>query len=160
MEVSTKSPDVLGVKLSAFTLRLNGHTLENVFQSAKVFERGGPYLDLLDVPPKAAKRDERLRTSGRLTAFRYQGVDFPLEPRTLFYDYIYLSAVKESLSKPEIEQIAQYNCFTDIEFNPAKSLNTQARTAALLRLLLDEYQCLPDFSRDSFMRWSKEHVTE
>ena len=88
LEISTKSPEPLGVRLSAFRLRLNGHTLENIFQSAKVFENGGPYLDLLEVSPKEAKHDERLKTSGRLTAFRYQDSEIPLTPQTLFYDYI------------------------------------------------------------------------
>ena len=49
LEISTKSTETIGVKLSAFNLRINNHTLENVFQSAKVFEHGGPYLDLLDM---------------------------------------------------------------------------------------------------------------
>ena len=66
LETSTKSKEALGIKLSAFNLRLNDDTLENIFQSAKVFANGGPYLDLLHVPPKAVKRDERLYNSGDL----------------------------------------------------------------------------------------------
>ena len=94
LEVSTKSKEAIGVNLSAFNLKLNNYPLENIFQSAKVFENGGPYLDLLDVLPKEAKRDERLRHSGDLRAFRYQNEDFPLIPKTAFYDFIYISAVK------------------------------------------------------------------
>ena len=86
LEVSTKSREPIGEMLSAFRLRLNGHTLENVFQSAKVFEKGGPYPDLLEVPPKEAKRDERLRNSGPLTGFRFQDRDFPLIPRYAVLD--------------------------------------------------------------------------
>ena len=59
LEISTKSKKEIGKKLSAFYLKLNGYTLENIFQSAKVFESGGPYLDLLEVSPKEAKNDER-----------------------------------------------------------------------------------------------------
>lgn len=158
LEVSTKSPCPLGVKLSAFRLRLDGHTLENVFQSAKVFENGGPYPDLLDLPPREAKGDERLRSSGPLRAFRYRGKDFPLLPRTVFYDYIYLRAVKESLPAEELAGIRDFTHFTDIEFNPSRSLNTQARTAALLKLLLEEYGCLPDLSMDEFLAYHREHV--
>lgn len=73
LEVSTKGGEPLGVRLSAFQLRLDGRTLENIFQSSKVFQDGGPYPDLLDVPPRDAKRDPRLRASGPLTAFRFQG---------------------------------------------------------------------------------------
>ncbi|MDE6984729.1 MAG: hypothetical protein K2O99_09400, partial [Lachnospiraceae bacterium] len=129
-----------------------------IFQSAKVFEKGGPYLDLLDVPPKEAKRDERLHQSGDLRAFRYQNEDFPLIPQTVFYDFIYLAAVKSSLTAEEIHAIAEFNYFTDIEFNPAKSINTQARSAALIKLILDDYGCLTDFDKDDFIQYHREHV--
>lgn len=158
LEISTKSKDALGQKLSAFHLRLGGNTLENIFQSAKVFEQGGPYPDLLCVPPRKAKHDERLKTSGPLKAFSYQGESFPLIPRTAFYDYIYIAAVKESLAPEEIKAITNYNYFTDIEFNPAKSINTQARTAAMIKLLLEEYGALPDFSKEAFIQYHRDHV--
>lgn len=158
LEISTKSRVSLGRKLSAFNLTLNGHTLENIFQSSKVFENGGPYPDLLNLPPREAKRDERLKNSGKLTAFSYQGEEFPLLPVTAFYDYIYLAAVKQTLSAQEISEILEYSFFTDIEFNPAKSLNTQARTAALLRLILQEFRQLPDFSKEEFLRYHREHI--
>jgi len=159
LEISTKGREAAGVKLSAFNLMLNHHTLENIFQSAKVFEGGGPYPDLLDVPPKEAKRDKRLKTSGPLKAFRYQNEDFPLIPQSVFYDYIYLAAVKESLTAQEIHAAAGYTYFTDIEFNPEKSINTQARTVPMIKLLLEEYGYLPDFSKDSFIQYHKTHMT-
>ncbi len=158
LEISTKSKEIIGIKLSAFNLRLNNYTLENIFQSAKVFENGGPYPDLLDVLPKEAKRDERLHNSGNLKAFRYQNEDFPLIPKTAFYDYIYIAAVKESLTADEIQAISAYNYFTDIEFNPAKSTNTQARTVSIIKLLLGEYGHLPDFSKEEFIQFHKEHI--
>ena len=134
LEISTKSMENIGTKLSAFNLKINNYALENIFQSSKVFEKGGPYLDLLDRLPKEAKRDERLRNSGILKAFRYQNEEFPLIPQTVFYDFIYITAIKESFT---IDEILNYNYFTDIEFNPAKSINTQARAAALLRLIVE-----------------------
>ena len=158
LEISTKSKEALGIKLSAFNLRLNDDTLENIFQSAKVFANGGPYLDLLHVPPKAVKRDERLYNSGDLKAFRYQNEDFPLIPKTVFYDFIYIAAVKNSFTADEIKEISGCDYFTDIEFNPAKSINTQARAAAMIRLLLDEYGELPDFSKEDFIQYHKEHI--
>lgn len=158
LEISTKGKAPLGVKLSAFNLRLNGSTLENVFQSAKVFENGGPYLDLLALPPKEAKRDPRLRESGALTGFLYQSERFPLTPKTAFYDYIYLAAAKESLTRTELCALSEYNYFTDIEFNPAKSINTQARTVPLIKLLLEEHGCIPDFTKDSFIRYHRNHA--
>jgi len=158
LEISTKSKETLGIRLSAFNLKLNNYTLENIFQSAKVFENGGPYLDLLDVLPKEAKRDKRLHNSGNLRAFCYQNEIFPLIPKTVFYDFIYLSAVKKSFATDEIQAISNYNYFTDIEFNPAKSINTQARSASMIKLILDEYGYLPDFSREEFIQYHKEHI--
>lgn len=148
----------IGTKLSAFNLKINNYALENIFQSSKVFEKGGPYLDLLDRLPKEAKRDERLRNSGILKAFRYQNEEFPLIPQTVFYDFIYITAIKESFTIDEINEILNYNYFTDIEFNPAKSINTQARAAALLRLIVEEYGCLPDFNKKDFILYHKEHI--
>ena len=158
LEISTKSIEAIGVKLSAFNLQIDNDTLENIFQSAKVFEKGGPYLDLLDMSPKEAKRDERLRNSGSLKAFCYQNEDFPLIPQTVFYDFIYLTAIKKSLTVDEINTILQYNYFTDIEFNPAKSINTQAKAAALLKLIVAEYGYLPSFNKEDFIQYHKEHI--
>ena len=158
LEISTKSKEPLGQKLSAFHLTLNHHTLENIFQSAKVFEKGGPYIDLLEVPPREAKHDERLKNSGQLKAFCFQGEAFPLIPKTAFYDYIYFAAVKESLAAEDINAISEYDYFTDIEFNPSKSINTQARTVSMIKLILEEYRMLPDFSKDDFIQYHKEHI--
>src|SRR5947209_8722673 len=91
LEVSTKSDDALGQHLSAFHLRVHHSTvgditLECAFQGSKVFEGGGPYTDLYRMDPKSAKRDHRLQSSGRLIGFRFGDFNFPLEPKTAFYD--------------------------------------------------------------------------
>ena len=103
------------------------------FQSSKVFENGGPYRDLLNVSSRAAKKDERLQDSGRLIEFDLFGEKWPLEPKTAFYDWIYINtlAKNENLA----EQLGQYDAFTDIEFNPNKSINCQAYSVALFRAL-------------------------
>lgn len=137
LEVSTKSEDPFGRSLSAFQLKLKGRYLENVFQSSKVYEEGGPYLDLLDADPRAAKRDERHQKSGKLTAFCYQGETWALQPKTAFYDYIYVLAAREELGEAALEQLRGYQWFTDIEFNPKKSINCQARSAALLKGIVE-----------------------
>jgi len=135
LEISSKSMQEGGEALSAFFLRKEVPSLgrkipvENVFQAGKVFEKGGPFTDLLHVTPRDAKRDERLKTSGKLIRFTFEGQNFPLEPKTIFYDYIYISALREN---PELaETVLKYTAFTDIEFNPQKSLNCQARAAAI-----------------------------
>ena len=133
LEISTKSLSELGQRLSAFNLTLGGVILECVFQSGKVFENGGPYTDLLERSPKEAKRDERLKTSGKLTAFEYEGKRWGLEPRSAFYDHLYIKSVLEAFTEEEPEALGGYVWFTDIEFNPGKSINSQARAAALLK---------------------------
>ncbi len=158
LEISTKSTEKLGNSLSAFKLHIDGHHLENVFQSSKIFENGGPYRDLLDVHPKDAKRDERLGDSGAIIGFNYDGKDFPTEPKTLFYDYIYIKAVKQSLTADEIKKIAEFTHFTDIEFNPRKSINTQAKSVAIIKLMLDKFGEIPDMSIDEFIEFHKEFV--
>ena len=157
LEVSSKSPENLGVALSAFNLEVRtpgterAVSVECAFQSSKVFEHGGPYTDLLNVTPREAKQDERLRGSGRLTGFRYFGVDWALEPQTAFYDWLYVNALDK---QPALgEALLDYSAFTDIEFNPERSINCQAYSAALFvagarRNLLRELTA----SKDSFLR--------
>jgi hypothetical protein len=133
LEISSKSPDALGIALSAFNLKLDCGDrrvpVEVAFQSSKVFLGGGPYLDLLDATPREAKADARLKQSGRLRTFIFQGTEWPLQPATVFYDWLYLSALAQN---PQLaEPLAEYQAFTDIEFNPEKSINCQARSAAL-----------------------------
>ncbi len=96
-----------------------------------------------------------MHKSGSLKAFRYQNEDFPLIPQTVFYDFIYITAIKQSFTTDEINVISSYNYFTDIEFNPTKSINTQARAAAILKLILDEYGYLPSFNKEDFIQYHK-----
>lgn len=135
LEISTKSPSSLGVALSAFNLQFEDeqtgrdYPLENIFQSSKVFASGGPYRDLLNVHPKDAKRDERLRSSGKLVAFNFNNVIWENDPPTMFYDWIYIKSLHRD--KKLAKQILDYDAFTDIEFNQEKSINCQARSAAI-----------------------------
>ena len=135
LEVSRKSENPLGIRLSAFNLRFHdklkqeSHPVENWFQASKVFENGGPFIDLLSVHPRDAKRDERLKVSGKLVAFIMNDIEWELIPRTMFYDFLYISALLQN--KELAEEIIKYDIFTDIEFNPQKSLNCQARSVAI-----------------------------
>ena len=58
--------------------------------------------------------------------------DWPLEPKTACYDWLYYNAARNTLSEEKLEQMTEYDVFTDIEYNAAKSINTQARSAALV----------------------------
>ena len=139
LEVSTKSEDKLGLKLSSFNLYISVKNigtvpLESAYQGSKVFESGGPYVDIYSKSPKDAKRDERLRKSGKMVGFRFEEVNWELEPKTAFYDWLYLQAF--SKSDLPTDQILSYAAFTDIEFNPAKSINSQAHSCAIISSLL------------------------
>src|SRR5262245_5736166 len=90
LEVSTKSADKLGVRLSAFNLKValpDGRLvpLESAYQGSKVFERGGPFVDLYVFSARDAKQDPRLKSFGKLTSFRFGDADWKLEPKTAFY---------------------------------------------------------------------------
>lgn len=133
LEVSSKGTVLLGKNIGAFSLKYNGIPLENIFQSSKKFEQGGPYRDLLLVTPKEAKQDERIRNSGDIIAFCLEDEEWPIEPKTLFYDYIYVQALIHNYGTDL--NLEEYEWFTDIEFNPKKSINCQARSAAIYKLL-------------------------
>lgn len=133
LETSSKSELEAGRRLSAFHLpyELDGikSTVESVFQGSKVFEGGGPFSDLYDRPSREAKLDPRLQDSGKLIAFEYMGERFPLSPPSVFYDWLYVRALYPHRSW--LERLTFYSGFTDIEFNPQKSINCQARSCAL-----------------------------
>lgn len=156
LEISSKSQNPLGINLSAFNLMIennngNKFSVESAFQASKVFELGGPYRDLLSVSSKEAKKDIRLRNSGKLIAFKISGKTFKITPKTLFYNWLYINALNmhEDLTK----QIIEYDAFTDIEFNPNRSINCQARAAAIFVSLYRKgvlHEALKDI--DSFER--------
>lgn len=135
LEISSKSEDELGVALSAFNLTFTTQkyskcfTVESAFQGSKVFSKGGPYRDLFNATPLDAKRDIRLKESGDLIRFEFFGMSFPNVPRTLFYDWLYINALLQH--KDFATQVISYDGFTDIEFNPKKSINCQAHAVAL-----------------------------
>jgi hypothetical protein len=164
LEISSKSEDPLGVALSSFNLRFTtklGRTLtvEAAFQGSKVFEHGGPFVDIFEKSPIEAKRDERLRSSGSLINFSFFGSDWALEPKTAFYDWLYINAL---LKNPDlVSQLTDRDGFTDIEFNPERSINCQARSAALFCALYHtEKLGLALESRENFLSLYKGRVSD
>ncbi len=141
LEVSTKSSEKLGHRLSAFNLMLDTDdygsiSIESAFQGSKVFENGGPYNDIYAKDSLSAKRDERIKTSGALQCFEFEGQTWELEPKSAFYDWIYIKALHPHIDYIK-ENLPKYDAFSDIEFNPKKSINCQARTCAILVSLLN-----------------------
>ena len=133
LEVSSKSERDIGVQLSAFNLMIEhpgrgSYSVECAFQASKVFLHGGPFVDLFNASSRAAKTDRRLRESGELVGFRYLTDQFPLDPKTYFYDWLYASALCRH--DKLVEQVMMFDAFTDIEHNPERSINCQARSVA------------------------------
>jgi hypothetical protein len=135
LEVSRMSDTGLGEQLSAFNLlfdcpgKRGKIPVECVFQASKVFERGGPFVDLLSASPFDAKRDARLQSSGDVVGFRLFDQDWPNQPETAFYDWVYIKALHQH---PHLaSDVLGYDVFTDIAFNPKKSINCQANAVAL-----------------------------
>lgn len=157
LEISSKSKDPLGVKLSAFNLMIRTKrygqefSVECAYQSAKVFEHGGPYKDIRGMTSREAKSDPRLKESGRLVAFELFGVRWPLQPTTSFYDWLYINALH--LHHDLAEYVLQYSAFTDIAFNPERSLNCQAYSAALYVSLHERSMLTPEVlsRKESFL---------
>jgi len=161
LEVSTKSDARLGMRLSAFNLKVikpgtgdgGAISLEAAYQGSKVFADGRRYKDIYEKRARDAKQDPRVRESGELSAFDYFGEKWPLEPKTAFYNWLYVSALRLQQKDLMKERIRDYEGFTDIEFNPKKSVNCQARACALFVSLL-KLDLLEDAlrSRDGFIQ--------
>ncbi len=142
LEVSTKSDSKIGWELSAFNLMVdyNGDSqisVECAFQGSKIFERQDQFTDLYYVESIQAKKDKRLKESGNITGFEFEGEYWDNEPKTAFYDWIYINALYRN-RKDLVEELLQYSVFSDIEFNPKKSINCQARTCAILVSLVKQ----------------------
>lgn len=148
LELSSKSGNKLSFPLSPLSLKLTNddgsqYSVENAFQSSMIFEDGGPYTDLLSAPPRQAKKDERLITSGELIGYNYFGMEWSVEPLTTFYDWLYVNALKQNTQLHE--EVMQYQAFTDLEFNPKKSIHCAAYALAMFvalnkRELLDNVE--------------------
>jgi hypothetical protein len=151
LEISSASEVELGRRLSAFNLKVfvgdRDIPFESAYQGSKVFLHGGPYFDLYDVDARTAKRDPRLRSSGRIVGFQFLDERFPSNPPTAFYDWMYICTLYPHAEWLE-RNIGHFAGFTDIAFNPERSLNCQARACAILLSL--QRRRLLGFAAESF----------
>lgn len=163
LEVSTKGEEPLGRHLSAFELQktLPGDSfrvcLEAAFQASKVFQDGDQRTQLSELYSNADARDvKRIMRPWQpvpLTHFRFGTEEWPLEPKSAFYDWLYVRALCEHERSKELQrEIIQYDAFTDIEFNPRKSFNCQARSCALFVALAKRSALDKTKTRDAFLK--------
>ena len=122
--------------MSAFNLMVDFDgdkeiSLECAFQGSKVFEGNIQYKDIYLKTSIEAKKDTRLRTSGNIIGFEFEENFWENEPKTAFYDWMYINALYKN-HRDIVDELLEYEAFSDIEFNPKKSINCQARTCAVL----------------------------
>jgi hypothetical protein len=132
LEISSKSDEEVGRRLSAFSLKIEYEgkkfPLESFYQGAKVFRDSGPFPEAMELPPREAQRFVREHAKGELVRFHLFGKDFPISPKNAFYDWVYIRALAEY--SEWISARIFYSAFTDIEFNPQRQVNCQARAFA------------------------------
>lgn len=164
LEISSKSPLALGVELSAFNLQLSIRSslpmrasVETVYQASKQFN-GTPRSDsdrYYLQPRDARKRAREFEDAAKLSGWTIGDFFFDLSSGTEFYSWLYLGALYQQ--KPLLDQLVEYDCFTDIEYNPKKSFACQARSAALARAIyLSEGSLLPYLKRVAKSRLAPE----
>jgi len=142
LEVSTKSKTEIGRLLSSFNLKLKikdiDYTFESVYQSSKVFQDG--LFDTFQHEEwmtldgyEAKKQSQKIKLP--LAEFRFNQRSFPLEPKTMFFDWLYITCIEQyKLSF----LISQYDYFTDIEFSPEKMVSTQAKALCKYKWLVEQ----------------------
>lgn len=137
LEVSSISDKDTGRRLSALNLMLtltngNKYSVESIYQSSKVYN------------------------DNHITGFKFNNTVFENNPYGMYYDYIYMVALYQNKDYHKI--IDDYYLFTDLFFNPNKSLNTQARAIAIFKTLYDN-DCLKLLeSVKGFKEYYKENV--
>ncbi|WP_370200250.1 hypothetical protein [Roseibium sp.] len=142
LEISSKSDEEVGRRLSAFSLKIEvegvEYPLESVYQGSKVFESCGPSSQIYEFTPREAKRFVRELNCGRLIGFEFEGQRYPLSPKNAFYDWLYIRALVKHADW--IGKYVSYDGYTDIEFNPEKQVNCQARAFAEYKSLAAKAQ--------------------
>ena len=138
LEISSASEQEFGQQLSAMnlmvTLDRNGNTItqsvESIYQSAKVFGQVGPHPEWLELTGKQCKKavQQISKKHGSVTGFEWNGRTWPATNIEGFYSWVYIQGLIQL--ENGLERLNEYSGFTDIYFNPRKTINCQARTAA------------------------------
>lgn len=134
IEISSSSTEPCGAAASAFNLKMKTkhgiYTVEQLFQSGKVFEKAGKQSQILNMTPSESRRaNKRISKDDQLISFNLFGETFPLDPKTYFYNWIYLNALNQNNDIKKA--ILEYDAFTDINATPKYTINTQAEACSL-----------------------------
>lgn len=139
LEVTSASENILAKELSAMNLQVmtshGNYTVEQLFQAGKVFRNTGSQEKLLKLSSRKAKQENKVTNAhDELVEFKIFNTKFPLEPKTYFYNWIYMKALHQH---PDlVKEVVKYDAFTDIFFNSQKSINCQAQACSIYVSLL------------------------
>lgn len=122
---------ISAIEIKSSTILRSTNIEDYLFSLKGAAGTGKTYLTTEIVKYFKSKKDGRLKKSGNIIGFELEGVFWENEPQTAFYDYLYIKTLYTNY-RDIIEELTQYDTFTDIEFNPRKSINCQARTCAVL----------------------------
>ena len=172
LEISTASNSTVGIRLSAFnlsvtvnfgtldSLNLQTHSVETVYQSSKVGRYAGknigPHPDWLGLTGKEVKSNIKGIKMDSIELYRYGKNAWPSQPSESFFTWLYINGLMQQGGL--IEQLAQYDGFTDIYFNPKKTKNCQARAAAqaVSMYKIGQLETIMK-TRRSYLQFAKEH---
>ncbi|GLB46186.1 hypothetical protein WR164_01650 [Philodulcilactobacillus myokoensis] len=134
IETSSASKSFLGKHASAFNLDMETthgkYKVEQLFQAGKVYEEAGSQEKLLELKPWEAKKQiHRINDDDQLNSFILFNKVFPLTPKTLFYNWIYINALNQN--RKIAKSILEYDAFTDIYDNPKRTINTQSEACSI-----------------------------
>ena len=140
LEVSTKSSNPLGIALSAFRLTIRSGSddapllLEAAYQGSKILSETGHLTHLYQYQSgRDIKNYVNSKSHEQLIGFQFEDHRWPLAPATAFYDWLYVTAVHQTfINEPEAhDRLCDFDAFSDIEYNPRRKINSQARACAL-----------------------------
>ena len=157
LDVSTASRQKLGRELSAFNLTIGGRPVESLYQGSKVFVNNMQYTELYDYTPVEAKKYIGLKASYPIEEFKLDGITYPAEPTTLFFDWLYLRGVCAKYGSRL--DLYNYDAFTDIQ-SSVTGIACQARSVAIYKLLQLQGRLgiVNDFNK--FKEWHIQYVED
>lgn len=157
MDISSASPTKLGKALSAFNLMYKGYSVESWYQGSKVYKDGTVSHDLYGKDSLTCKLEAKKRGMCDFVGFNYKGTIMPTEPRTVFYDWLYLNAMVDTYGTDL--DLSEYDAFTDVQ--AVLDIDAcQARSVCIYKLLQErlDWDLLEDIN--VFKTWHEEMVEE
>lgn len=158
MDISSASPVEFYSNLSAFKLMFDTRNVEQIYQGSKIFKGYGQASELYTKVGRDAKQTAKyLHSQYELVGFNWDGVDYPLEPTTVFYDYLYIQALLRNFG--DKLNLDDYDVFADVQLGQGSNA-CQARAVCEYKLLKQTnlFDVLDTF--ESFLEWHKNHVEE